>query len=103
MLCCLERAGRRNGRCGERLASVVLLFPVPVVRGARGPGLVLYSCRRARIGSTVVARRAGTVIAMAETISSRHETEKRVSGSVGVTSNKRLRRTRVRARVDASP
>src|ERR1019366_3009137 len=55
------------------------------------------------MGSTLVARRAGNIVAARATASSRHVTAPSVTGSVGITSNNRLRITRVDATAAASP
>src|SRR5215831_6421006 len=56
-----------------------------------------YSCRSATIGSTFVARRAGTKQAAIVTLTSSNAITASVSGSVALTPNNQLFRTRVTA------
>src|SRR5262249_61148518 len=63
----------------------------------------LYSYLRARMGSTLVARRAGRYVARPAATATKQLTANRVIGSVGFISNSRLPHRRLIASAQANP
>jgi exosortase K len=83
------------------LVPLLLILPFAVLGGLLKADT--YSCRRATIGSTFAARRAGSQLANTVTSSSNKDTPMNADGSVAVTPYSKLETNRVTATAAINP